>query len=1332
MIGPQISPCLNEIVLVKGQNFTIRCKGKRHVQVKQQNIEEEGLGNKFVKKIRNVTSVDTEYSYETVLDLYNVDQYAVGYYACYDDTVNETDILNNLMEEPPNTEHVTYIYIYVNGTDNLLVPMSEVVQTRDRRRVILGCRPTSPDVEITLKVRSNKTADYIKFSPKIGFLVRACRPPYECYGQRGNDTVKKPLRCQNIPVDTPKIHGTEYFLEGETFSLNCTVAYQRNLPVELKWKIPRKMDKKFVTETTNECDATEVNVLYNTITIVNATKEDSGYYFCTSSNNSNNKTKKFEKKFRESPFINLSKTTKEENGIVVTRINQRIMKLQTKVDGHPFPKYYFLRNGLNLPSNESKYFVDKMILSGEIGLNIFDLNVKDTANYTLVADNGYVKKNVTFDLRISVPPMVEFLPKSKTTVVGNKDQNIALVCEATGYPLPTVSWYLTANGTDNELTKSNNIVKSVYKVTSNVDVPVKVSGNITCEATNSYGSHEASKQLLVHEIEGGFGIMESATWYPENHNVTLKCVASKYDYRNLTWIDGTNGGNLTDFVKYSESPFSHEAILKIIAVPLTRSGSYMCVGYRNDGREESESISITIEANQDTVIYEPEIDRNEEVSNYQNVQFSCIAEAVPPPHIEWLKDGVLLENGTDGDVTIVSYCTNNTLVNSTVIILRMKEEYKGKYECVATNMYSSEVKVINLLLEDKSPYTTTYLSIIGVVFFILILIVIYLTWKIRREKRFRKELAAAGLLYFKEGVPNSLNPDLVVDEQAELLPYDDRFEFPPEKLFLGKQLGAGAFGVVYKAEARGIINAEETTPVAVKMVKKTADNMYIKALASELKIMVHLGKHINIVNLLGACTKNVGKRELIVIVEYCKFGNIHNYMQKHRDVFIDQLTDNPEKNLGKVNRGYSCSSASSGMHSDYFGSNHTQATDHTFLNTANTTRSGRKASEGYVQPEWRSNYESDYIYDSRNPRPLTSRDLLAWAFQIARGMEYLASRKVLHGDLAARNILLADDNIVKICDFGLARSIYKNDEYQKKENSPLPVKWLAIECMMDRIFSTQSDVWSFGIVLWELFSLAKTPYPNMSPQSLLQWLTDGHRLEKPPYADDRLYDVMRKCWEHKPTMRPSFTQLQELLGSFLEDNVRNHYVDLNSSCMDTNAKNETQEDYLAMMSSPDYNNLVTPSPHHYVNEVRSFFPPSPTQIPHDEEGYLQMTPANKMPFSPRAQSTQFDFDARKMNTRASEASNCGSELTPMLTLSSLPRSGSESDHEGNHSPYLNMCPRIEEEADEVFLDTKSQNARNIQNSAVTNPTYITFGADIEKKSQDINNAYINIPNGLVK
>ena len=87
-------------------------------------------------------------------------------------------------------------------------------------------------------------------------------------------------------------------------------------------------------------------------------------------------------------------------------------------------------------------------------------------------------------------------------------------------------------------------------------------------------------------------------------------------------------------------------------------------------------------------------------------------------------------------------------------------------------------------------------------------------------------------------------------------------------------------------------------------------------------------------------------------------------------------------------------------------------------------------------------------------------------------MDYLASKKVMHGDLACRNIILAADNVVKICDFGLAKDIYKTNNYQKKSDGPLPVKWLAIECIRDRIFSTQSDVWAFGEMdrLEELFS----------------------------------------------------------------------------------------------------------------------------------------------------------------------------------------------------------------------------------------------------------------------
>ena len=176
-------------------------------------------------------------------------------------------------------------------------------------------------------------------------------------------------------------------------------------------------------------------------------------------------------------------------------------------------------------------------------------------------------------------------------------------------------------------------------------------------------------------------------------------------------------------------------------------------------------------------------------------------------------------------------------------------------------------------------------------------------------------------------------------------------------------------------------------------------------------------------------------------------------------------------------------------------------------------------SNNSVQPAWRSNYKMDYKGPART---ITTTDLLCWAFQVSRGMQYLASRKVLHGDLAARNILLCDDNVVKICDFGLARSMYKSDNYKKKgevrlvsptifersltifiypKQSPLPFKWLAIESIGDQVFSTYSDVWSFGIVLWELFSLGKVPYPGMdADQALYFKLKDGYRMEKPDFA----------------------------------------------------------------------------------------------------------------------------------------------------------------------------------------------------------------------------------------
>ncbi|CAG5129483.1 unnamed protein product, partial [Candidula unifasciata] len=154
----------------------------------------------------------------------------------------------------------------------------------------------------------------------------------------------------------------------------------------------------------------------------------------------------------------------------------------------------------------------------------------------------------------------------------------------------------------------------------------------------------------------------------------------------------------------------------------------------------------------------------------------------------------------------------------------------------------------------------------------------------------------------------------------------------------------------------------------------------------------------------------------------------------------------------------------------------------------------------------------------------------------------------IHRDLAARNVLLAEDNIVKICDFGLAKDLYKDPEYHKKGDGPVPVKWMALESFTHRIYTTKSDVWSYGVLLWELFSLGGNPYPGVEiNEKFIGLLKSGYRMERPPYSSDQLYKIMLQTWKVDPEERPTFSELVTKIGDSLEANVKQYYLDLSET-----------------------------------------------------------------------------------------------------------------------------------------------------------------------------------------
>lgn len=163
---------------------------------------------------------------------------------------------------------------------------------------------------------------------------------------------------------------------------------------------------------------------------------------------------------------------------------------------------------------------------------------------------------------------------------------------------------------------------------------------------------------------------------------------------------------------------------------------------------------------------------------------------------------------------------------------------------------------------------------------------------------------------------------------------------------------------------------------------------------------------------------------------------------------------------------------------------------------------------------------------SRGRSVITKKDQINFATDVCSAMQYLESKDLVHRDLAARNILVNDSNTAKVSDFGLA----KYGDYSA-EGGKFPIKWTAPEALRDNQFSNKSDMWSFGILLWEVYSFGRVPYPRIPLSDVVMHVERGYRMEAPDGCPQEIYTIMMQAWEIKPNQRPTFKQVLEKLNN---------------------------------------------------------------------------------------------------------------------------------------------------------------------------------------------------------